>query len=299
MTSETKIHTLEDSRELAYCEYGDPNGDPVFHAHGVPSSRLEGMLLDSAARTYGFRLISTDRPGIGKSTYLPNRVFLDYPKDIVSLADSIGIERFGVMGGSGGGAHTAVCAYAIPERLNFNVTICPFVNFAEFPSPEAKLSNAEAFTWKLTQISPGLVFMMCSLMGITVRTLGNRYEKWAATAANQIPDMDGEVARSNPEKMKLMGPATVEAFVQGGKGVAADTMIQYSDWGFRLADTKGKILLFHGTGDSLVPYEFGQYIAEQMPNCELHSLEGYGHLILIGKPELIFETARKELDQPT
>ena len=296
MDVETSTHRLPDGRTLAFCEFGDPDGDPVFHAHGVPSSRLEGVLLHDAARRYGFRVISTDRPGIGRSTYLPGRRFLDYPRDIASLADALGLERFGVMGGSGGGAHTAVCAYAIPDRLTVNLTMCPFTNFAEFPAPETLLSGAEAVTWRMARISPVLVFAMCGSMALAVRGLGKRYEHWAATAASKAEGPDGDVARANPEKMAMMGRVTAEAFAQGGRGVAVDTMIQYSDWGFRLAELRGRIQLFHGTEDELVPFEFGRYIADRAPDCEFHVLEGWGHFITVKSPDLIFETARRELD---
>lgn len=293
--SDTATHRIADGRTLAFCEFGDPDGDPVFHAHGVPSSRLEGALLHDAACRHGFRVISTDRPGIGRSTYLPGRRLLDYPKDIASLADALGFQRFGVMGASGGGTHTAVCAYAIPERLTVNLTMCPFTSFAEFPAPETLLSGAEAFTWRLARISPALVFAMCGSMALAVRGLGKRYEEWAATAASKGEGPDAEVARANPEKMAMMGRVTAEAFAQGGRGVAVDTMIQYSDWGFRLADLRGRIHLFHGTEDELVPFEFGKYIADNAPNCEFHPLEGWGHFVTLKSPDLIFETARREL----
>ncbi len=323
MDGETSTHRLPDGRILAFREFGDPDGDPIFHAHGVPSSRLEGALLDDAARRHGFRVISTDRPGIGGSTHLPGRRLLDYPRDISSLADALGLARFGVMGASGGGAHTAVCAYAIPERLTVNVTVCPFTSFAEFPAPETLLSGAEAVTWRMARISPALVFAMCGSMALAVRGLGKRYEKWAATAASNAEGPDGEVARSlqpgklprpltrkevsmflpsadayfhasHPEKMATMGRVTAEAFAQGGRGVAVDTMIQYSDWGFRLADLRGRIDLFHGTEDTLVPFEFGRFIADRAPHCELHALEGWGHFITLKSPDLVFETARRE-----
>ena len=294
MDGETSTHRLPDGRILAFREFGDPDGDPIFHAHGVPSSRLEGALLHDAACRHGFRVISTDRPGIGRSTYLPGRRLLDYPRDISSLADALGLARFGAMGASGGGAHTAVCAYAIPERLTVNVTVCPFTSFAEFPAPETLLSGAEAVTWRMARISPVLVFAMCGSMALAVRGLGKRYEKWAATAASNAEGPDGEVARSHPEKMAMMGRVTAEAFAQGGRGVAVDTMIQYSDWGFRLADLRGRIHLFHGTEDTLVPFEFGRFIADRAPHCELHALEGWGHFITLKSPDLVFETARRE-----
>ena len=296
MDRETRTHRLADGRTLAFCEFGDPRGDPIFHAHGVPSSRLEGSLLHDSACRHGFRVISTDRPGIGRSTYLPGRRLLDYPRDVASLADALGLERFGVMGSSGGGAHTAVCAYAIPERLTVNLTMCPFTNFAEFPAPEAWLSGTEAVTWRMARISPVLVFAMCGVMGLAIRGLGERYEKWAATAASATEGPDGAVARAYPEKMARMGRVTAEAFAQGGRGVAVDTMIQYSDWGFRLADIPGRIQLFHGTEDGLVPFEFGRYIADHAPHCEFHALAGWGHFITLKSPDLIFETARREVD---
>jgi hypothetical protein len=38
---DTKYIQLQDSRKIAYCEYGDPNGRPVFYFHGTPGSRHE------------------------------------------------------------------------------------------------------------------------------------------------------------------------------------------------------------------------------------------------------------------
>lgn len=62
---ETKFHTLSDGRTLAYCDYGDSRGHPVFYAHGGPGSRLEGSFFNETAARFGFRLIATDRPGMG------------------------------------------------------------------------------------------------------------------------------------------------------------------------------------------------------------------------------------------
>jgi pimeloyl-ACP methyl ester carboxylesterase len=113
-TPKTHRHILNDGRTLACCEYGDPTGDPIFYAHGGPSSRLEALIFDKTARQYGFRLIATDRPGMGLSTFKPGRVLLDYPRDIGELTDTLEIDRFGVMGWSGGGAHPPSVAMRWP-----------------------------------------------------------------------------------------------------------------------------------------------------------------------------------------
>jgi pimeloyl-ACP methyl ester carboxylesterase len=64
------------------------------------------------------RVISIDRPGMGLSTYVPDRKILDWPTDVVRLADHLGVgKKFTVLGSSGGGSYALACAYAIPERM--------------------------------------------------------------------------------------------------------------------------------------------------------------------------------------
>src|SRR3954447_20519262 len=62
-----KEHRLPDGRALAYCEYGVPNGVPVFNFHGLPGSRIDTRIIADEARAAGLRLITADRPGIGRS----------------------------------------------------------------------------------------------------------------------------------------------------------------------------------------------------------------------------------------
>mgnify|MGYP001085269277 CR=1 FL=1 len=108
---------LKDGRLLGYAEFGDPAGKPIFHFHGIPSSRLEGKYADEVAAKHGVRLIAVDRPGIGLSDFKPKRTILDWPDDVVELADALEIVRFVVEGISGGGPYSAACAYKIPNRL--------------------------------------------------------------------------------------------------------------------------------------------------------------------------------------
>ncbi|MBW2547908.1 MAG: hypothetical protein DRH23_06320 [Deltaproteobacteria bacterium] len=108
---------LRDGRKLAYAEYGDPHGYPVMLFHGNPSSRLSwGLIPDSPFRPH-LRLIAPDRPGFGRSDFQPGRRLLDWPDDVSELAEALGLNRFAVLGVSGGGPATLACAWRIPERL--------------------------------------------------------------------------------------------------------------------------------------------------------------------------------------
>ena len=106
----TATVTLPDGRDLAYEEYGDPAGFPVLSFHGGLSSRLDAAPADAAARDGGVRLVAPDRPGMGLSTFQPGRRLVDWPADVTSLADALGLERFAVMGWSAGGPYAGGAA---------------------------------------------------------------------------------------------------------------------------------------------------------------------------------------------
>ena len=50
---------LRDGRRLGYAERGDPGGWPLLYFQGWPGSRVEGRLVDEAARAIGVRLIAS------------------------------------------------------------------------------------------------------------------------------------------------------------------------------------------------------------------------------------------------
>src|SRR4051794_2688416 len=85
---------LPDGRVLGYAEYGDPTGCPLFFFHGLPGSRLRRHPDDSIAYKLGVRIIAPERPGYGLSSFQPGRTVLDWPADVVTLADALRLDRF-------------------------------------------------------------------------------------------------------------------------------------------------------------------------------------------------------------
>src|SRR5271154_1227897 len=108
---------LSDGRTLGFAEYGNRAGNVLFYFHGYPGARVEARLLAEPAEQLGIRLIGIDRPGMGLSTFKPQRRFLDWPSDVVELADRLDIDHFFVVGCSGGGPYALACACRIPDRL--------------------------------------------------------------------------------------------------------------------------------------------------------------------------------------
>lgn len=115
--------TLEDGRILGFAEFGSESGYPIFHLHGLPGSRYEGKLLESAASENNARIVTVDRPGVGLSSPQPNRTALDHAKDLQALAAHLDIDRFSIVGVSGGGSYALACAYAIPSSQLKSVAV--------------------------------------------------------------------------------------------------------------------------------------------------------------------------------
>ena len=117
---------LPAGRALGYAEYGAPEGIPVFYFHGFPSSRLDWQLVndDAVLLDLNVRVIAPDRPGYGLSDYKSGRKMVDWPADVLELANALQIDRFAVLGISGGGPYAASCAAGIDDRLIKTGIVC-------------------------------------------------------------------------------------------------------------------------------------------------------------------------------
>jgi pimeloyl-ACP methyl ester carboxylesterase len=76
---------------------------PSSGCTGSPGSRFGRHYDESEYSRAGARVITYDRPGYGGSDRDPGRRVVSCVGDVASIADALGIERFAVTGGSGGG----------------------------------------------------------------------------------------------------------------------------------------------------------------------------------------------------
>src|SRR5512140_1859845 len=105
-TQMEQIISLPDGRKMTYAEYGDPDGKPIFYFHGNPGSRLDPKMVEpELLRKFHARFIAPDRPGMGGSDFLPGRKMSDWPADVTALADGLHLDRFAILGISGGGPY--------------------------------------------------------------------------------------------------------------------------------------------------------------------------------------------------
>lgn len=268
-----RIISLPDGRRLAFAEYGDPHGQPLFFFHGFPGSRYDGAYTGQAAAGMGIRLIAPDRPGMGWSDFKPKRKLLDWPDDVCSLADALGLETFGVLGYSGGGPHALACAYKIPDRLTTTGVMAGVGPVTEPGALQGMMkSNVQIFS--LARKAPWLLNLLYRLQV----PVNDKKLMQAATA--QMAKPDGAVMQE-PDILHDIVKDFNEAFRQNTKGVVQEGALFGSDWGFKLSNLQVTIHLWQGEDDTNVPVQMGCYQAGQIPNCVAKFYPGEGHISLV------------------
>jgi len=274
---DTNILRLSDGRKLCYAEYGDPKGKPIFEFHGNPSSRLGSILFDEAARRLGVRVIGIDRPGMGLSDYKPGRKLLDWPDDVIELANVLEIDRFPIVGGSGGVPSTLACAYKILERLTS-------VGVLFGPCPLDAPGATAGWSWSMRIRAflgrNGPLWIGSLAMKAVARAMRQNPDRALVRMFEELPEPDKEVF-NHPDARQQYIDTIQEAFRSGTRGVALDYALSMKPWGFRLQEIQTKVYLWHGEDDTVTPPAMGRYLAQTIPNCQARFFPNEGHFSLL------------------
>jgi pimeloyl-ACP methyl ester carboxylesterase len=271
-----KTLRLADGRALGYAEYGDPAGKPVFYFHGWPSSRLEAWVYHEAGVRLGARIIGVDRPGIGLSSYARGYTIARWPGDVSALADSLGIERFGVVGISSGAPYSYACARFIPERLT-GAAVVSGVGPLDIPEPGKYVLKDELQAIWLARRAPWLARIV---FGYVFSRMAKDPEKANASLREHMPESDRAVL-ADPAFSGFRGENLKEMSRHGVRGAVQTIALEGRPWGFTLEEIKMKVHVFHGESDSLVFPVTARYVAERLLDCELHMYPGDGHLACV------------------
>jgi pimeloyl-ACP methyl ester carboxylesterase len=272
--------TLRDGRRLGYAEYGNSAGKPLFFFHGFPNSRLLARLFTQAAVRRGVRIIALDRPGFGLSDFKRGRTLAGWPDDVVEAADALGIDRFAVLGYSGGGPYAAACAARIPERLTAVAIVSGLAPLCEgaavrgFPLPtRLGISVLRRLPW-LSR--PSLW-----LMGWSAR---RNPERAVRTFERSLPLVDKEIL-SRPDVRPVVAADFAESFRQGSRAAAWEFRLYLRRWDFDLDAITLDVGLWQGEVDTLVPASMGRYFAQAIASSHARFFPDEGHYLIVDRME--------------
>ncbi len=268
--------TLKDGRKLGFVEYGDPEGKPIFHFNGSGGSRLEYPADQTILTDLGIRFIATDRPGHGLSDPQPDRMLLDWPKDISQLADHLNINQFHVEGWSAGGPHALACAYKLPDRVLAGALISGIAP-PDRPQPYKGLPLPNRLLMLVGRKVPSLVYLVRRVMrSMIMGDPETASQKLAAT----FPKVDRQIIQDYGYQ-KLIVVDVQEGYRQGWQGPAQDDILINTPWGFKIENIQVRIDIWQGGLDKNVPVNQGQYQHELIPNSRLIVLPNQAHVYLL------------------
>lgn len=275
-TPATYSLTLPDGRRLGYARYGATDGSPVVYLHGLPGSRLECQLVDATARAAGLQVLAPDRPGYGLTEPRADTSLLAWTADVAGLADALGIERFTVIGASGGGPCALACARALPQRVlrvGLVAGLGPLHNAALLRD----MGHGARLALSLANRVPAL---FRATVGMPLVAMARRDP---ALVIRLIALING-----GPDREVLLRPDTLAAFsasirlcfAQGTRGSLNDLQVFRRPWGFDPKDIRQPVQLWHGTADRVVPVSHSRYLETQLPDARLEIVAGAGHFSL-------------------
>ena len=259
---------LGDGRTLHVYDTGADDADgrlAVFWHHGTPNIGAPPEPLFEAADRLGIRWVSYDRPGYGGSTPYQDRNVALAAADVSSVADALGIDRFAVMGHSGGGPHALACAALLPDRVLGVLSVSGMAPF-----------DAEGLDFFAGMADSGAASLRAAAQG---RAAKERHE---ATA-----DEDDEPGFIPADVTALEGEwswfiSVVRPAMENGPGGLIDDDLAYvAPWGFDPARVVAPTLLVHGGRDRVVPSSHGEWLARHCHSAELWFRPEDGHISVL------------------
>ncbi|QSP94720.1 alpha/beta hydrolase [Marinobacter salinisoli] len=288
---------LRDGRKLAYTDVGAKDGYPVFFGHGMPGSRLEGRFFHQRARRHGFRIITPDRPGIGLSDFQERRSLLDYPSDILQLANTLGFERFSHVGWSSGGSRTLACAFALGRRMDLGVCLSGYTSFDEYQRPHQFVEGTRWPGPRLARMSPRLTRIAVRVAAWMFRRHPGLYMR---EAEQLISQEDRDLLRYFL-RGKVFRRDQMVCLASGGDAIATDLLTELESWGFTLSEVNIPILLYQGMQDPFIPVDYARHLANNLPQASLTLLPEAGHLYPLAEhfQDDLFSRIRQYLNHNT
>lgn len=277
MLRDSQVLALADGGTAGFAEYGAPDGRPVIALHGAPACRLMFAVADASAKAHGLRILAPDRPGYGLTPSNVGASLAERTLWLTAVVEALGLDHFALLGISGGSPYAVSLAATFKDRITGLALVSPMGPVADYAeSPEAKSEPVSFLHDHFFMHMPYRTWLTHPLGDLSAWMFRHGPEMFTNLLPKLATSADARIL-SKPEVAQTMRTMTLEAFRQGGAGGTADLEIFGRPWGLDFSDISAPAVVWQGTDDHVVPPQAARWLAGQLPNCTLHSLEGAGH----------------------
>jgi pimeloyl-ACP methyl ester carboxylesterase len=266
---------LDDGRRLGIAEFGVPSGRPIFWFHGTPGARRQiPTEARKAAAQCNVRLIGVDRPGVGDSTPHVYADFGAWAKDVAQIADRMGIDRFGLVGLSGGGPNVLACAHEMPNRVVAGFVLGGVAPARGEDAAPGGLVGLAAYFAPIYRLLHEPLGVMLTLFAWTARPVASP----ALDLFARLSPKPDRAVFARPEMRAIFLDDLLHGSRWGLRAPVYDLILFSNPWSFRLKDIRVPIHFWHGDEDHLVPVDHARHQAKLIPNAKLVERHGESHL---------------------
>lgn len=274
-------------RRIGFSEFGPADGRPVLWMHGTPGARRQiPQSARLAARELGIRIIGVDRPGVGASTPHLYSSLLDFAPDLAELANGLGLQRFAMLGLSGGGPYVLACGLAMPKRVAVGGVLG---GVAPTQGPDAQPGGLVGRLAPLAPLTETLRVPLSLLLSLGLRISRPIFSPAFDLYARLSPEADRRVF-ARPEMKAMFLDDLVRGSSQGMAAPIYDLVLFCRPWGFSVRDLTVPIRWWHGDADHIVPLSHGENLVSLIPDAKLFVRPGESHLGNLNAAEEVLNT---------
>lgn len=256
----------EDGVSLAWASVGSGDAPPLVKA----ANWLTHLELDWEAPIWspiyrelatGFRFIRYDERGCGLSDWdVPEIDFESFVKDLETIVDTAGLERFPLLGISQGASVSIEYAARHPERVSH------LILFGGYPAGWRHLAG------------PDEVREREAVMVLTEAGWGRASSSYRHLfSASFLPDATPEeLAWFDEFQRRTTSPHNAVRFLKAFSEI---------DVRHRLAELDVPTLVIHSRGDQRIPLATGRELAASIRGAQFCGLESSNHLLIGREPE--------------
>jgi len=280
MVKETDLR-LSDGRTLHAYDAGAEGAGRLaaFWHHGTPNIGAPPEPLFAAADRLGIRWVSYDRPGYGGSTPHRDRDVASAAADAAGVADALGIDRFAVMGHSGGAAHALACGSLLPERILGVVSVAGLAPY-----------GAEELDYFAGMAPAGVASLRAAVAGRVAK------EEHEASATDDDPGFIPADITALEGDWSWLIKVVRPALAAGPGGLIDDDLAYVAPWGFDPAQATAPALFLHGGRDRVVPSAHSEWLARRCPSAELRLSPDDGHISILNSATAALDWLREHAD---
>jgi pimeloyl-ACP methyl ester carboxylesterase len=270
----TQVVDAPDKRKLSVESIGAPDGKPVLLLHGTPGGRNGPRPRGIFLYRLGIRLISYDRPGYPGSTRKPERTVADAAADVQAIADHLRIDRFSVVGRSGGAPHALACAALLNDRVICSAALGSLAPY-----------DAEGLDWKAGMTGSNVrayadaksdLDALEAKLNSQARLVENNTDGLLKILWPELVGPDKEVVGDIAIR-QLIARVHAEALSGTADGWIDDVKALSRPWNFDLSDITAPVKLWSGSEDVFSPVGHTYWLGEHIKGAEVDVEDEKGH----------------------